>query len=176
MVRSKSRKTTPRKKPSNAKNLADLVRSQNKNGHSDLQVLDKEPDLKDLDKDLIDEEDLFEDPETDNGDGDGDGDDKGPKLATDAQIYAAKLYKERQQRIAYMNRCGNLEDKLSGQLIENGRLVRELSIARRELNKMLVDKMNEENTVMFKRVGLKEGDRVTDQVEGKDGWYVVQGK
>ena len=146
MVESKQGRGTIVKPES--KGLTDLVNQMAKNGKSDLVPTNKK-----------------EEPESNE-----------PVRATDAQVYAAKLSNERRLRINLMNHCAQLERKLAQKTIEVGNLINELATTRQEVNSMVVSRIDEDNTLMFKRVGLKEGDRVTDTLEGKDGWHVVQNK
>jgi hypothetical protein len=99
----------------------------------------------------------------------------GPRKATQDQVLFAKLYSERANRIRLSNQISTLEKENAGLMSQVASLKLDLAKLRLQVNSMLFEKLNEENIDLMNQVGLKDGDNVTDKIEGRPGWHVVNG-
>lgn len=90
------------------------------------------------------------------------------KAANEEQILGAKLSKEREIRIQYMKKLCELQKEVVA-------LRHKLAEAHEQLINMQIDKLNKDSREVLTSIGLKVGQRITDQYEGRPNeWVIVE--
>jgi len=111
------------------------------------------------------DEDICTDDEDDDGD-DEDYREHGLRKATAEQRLTGLIYRERQERLKLLQRNANLEQEMAT-------LRKEVADTRIALMQDTANKIGPANAALFAEVGLKEGDQLSDNIEGHEGTWVV---
>ena len=90
------------------------------------------------------------------------------KKANPEQILAARLFKERDIRIQYMKKVAELQ----GEVVK---LEQKLADTHQQLIRLQIDKLNKDGQDLLTSVGLKPGDKITDQHESiPNEWVIIE--